>query len=599
MTETNSLDEARKRRKKGEDAGTAVPKGPLICLGHANGLFVFLDAVGQERRMNARQLGSRADLSSLFLGDTTWLMQAFPKRIIRKEVIDGETVEKVDVAGFHTAQAEEYQMAECGRAGIFGARVVIRKPGIWADDDGAPIVHCGDVIYHEGAWSDAGLRQWNQVWATDEPAPRPDFVALGAAIAREMQETIRLLWDFRDPGGEIMVMGVIGAGYLGAAAKWHPNAFYTGGAGSGKSMLLALARAASPMHHYTNDTSKAGLEQAIDGRALPSFIDEASDRVDQTAAQSLMDMMLASSGPDGTKGHRGSPGGLVRTVNVLGSITMASVSPPAMKAQHLQRFAMIHLKRPEAGADHRPAMEAAIARAREIGTGLWARSLASWRRGHESLALFRLALGRMGCGAREMDQIGAILAGWWILTEDGVPNEAQAHAGVGAVEAFIRTADEVAEDDAPARVVAHLLTVMVQLDRSTERATIGELIGKILSPADAYADVNGPRRDLGRLGIKVVLKSDVMDNRGRAVPRLAEGHGLWLNPRADGLKKLFGGTPWQGEKWLTEITRLESAKIGKSLIRIGEVPLRNAVWLSMRDVIPDDLQEQNPMKSGL
>ena len=94
-------------------------------------------------------------------------------------------------------------------------------------------------------------------------------------------------------------------------------------------------------------------------------------------------------------------------------------------------------------------MEAAIERAKQAAPGLFARALTSFERYGETLKLMRAALGRVGCVPREMDQLGAILAGYWILVRDGLPSDEDATDIAKDIEAFIRGADEMEQDDAP------------------------------------------------------------------------------------------------------------------------------------------------------
>jgi hypothetical protein len=407
---------------------------PITVLGRCDGVFHFLDIEGEQRKLTGRQLGARSELLTLFLGDSTWLFRHFPKTAVRKFSQSGQTVEEEIVVGFQTAAAGEFLMAMARRAGIFGAHVVLRGAGIWMDALGAPVVHCGDQVFVTGVWHRAGARVGDQVWTLAAPSPRPRDIA-AAAIAQGIQEDMRELWNFRRPGGEILALGLIGTAYYGAAAPWRPNGFLTGAASSGKTMLLNLLRALAPLHHYTNDSTKAGVEQACSGHAMPIFIDEASDRGDQRGAEALMDLMLTSTGGEGTKGHRGSQGGQVRTIELVGSVIMASVNPPVMQPQHLSRISMIELRKAEAGSDSRAGMLAAINRAREAGPALWGRALQGWPRWCAALDAFREALGRAGCAPREMDQFGALLAGWHVLVEDGVPDAAAALLGVPPMRA--------------------------------------------------------------------------------------------------------------------------------------------------------------------
>ena len=197
------------------------------------------------------------------------------------------------------------------------------------------------------------------------------------------------------------MLGVLGAALFGAAARWRPNLFLGGAPGAGKSKLLATLRACCPLSNYSTDTTKAGLEQAVTGRAMPSFIDEASDQADQRGAQTLLGITLAASGDEGGKVARGTGDGKGRTLDVVGSIIMASVTPPEMQPQHLARIALVELVAPDGGADHLADMDALIAWARGHGPAIWGRALAGYKRYQLSLARFRDALSRAQCAPRQ------------------------------------------------------------------------------------------------------------------------------------------------------------------------------------------------------
>ncbi|MDE1904979.1 MAG: ATP-binding protein [Rhodospirillales bacterium] len=566
-----SLEEARRRRRRGGGDARRVAECPLVALGHLDGAFHFLDISGQERRLTARQMGSRAEISALFLGDTAWLAENFPRVVTTRSVVDGETVVDASVQGFSHAAAGEFLMARCREAGIFGTHVVVRRAGIWAGADGAPLAHCGDGVRGAGGWRGVGFREGAQVFAASAPVPRPADAAASAEIARGLCADVRELWRARDAGAEIVLLGLVGCGFLGAAPRWRPNGFITGGAGSGKSMLLDFLRACWPLHHYTNETSKAGLEQALSGRAMPSAIDESSDRADQAGAQALLDVVLAATGGEGTKGHRGSAEGRVRVIEVLGVMVMASVSPPEFLPQHRSRFALVELMQPDGGADHAGAMAEAIGRARAAGPALWARALDAWPRWARVLAAFREALGARATEAREMDQLGAILAGWWVLVEDGVPGAAEAEASVRAVDAFVRGREASEGESAPRRCIDHLLASLVQRDRSTERATVGELIAGMFDPLTDAGEIARARTDLSRYGICVPLQS-------------ARGDGIWLLPASPALRGLFGDGPWRGTRWEIELLRLNGAFRSKVTVRVGKGATGKAIWVPRREL---------------
>jgi hypothetical protein len=592
---------------RGNVANDATVEGtcPLVCLGHADGEFHFLDVVGQRRSLKSRALVARGDLVSLFLGDTRWLFQWFPN-IVRttREGPDGakETVE--EVRGFSVSKAGERLMAMCRAAGLYGSHVQLRAPGVWAGEAGAPIVHAGDLVMIDGAWRPTGFRSGDQVWSSAPRRPRPGAdadgdplpmsaagFAAGPEVAQDIQREIGELWQFRLAGSEIVCIGLMAVGYFGAAATWRPNGYLIGGTGSGKSMLLQCLRAGVPHAQFSTDTSKAGIEGKINGVPSPVYIDEAGDRQGH-GAQVLLDVVLSASSGEGTRGLRGAADGKTRDFHVMCSVIMAAVSPPQMGPQHRDRFTVVHLVKPGAGADNRDAMEVLTRRVAAVAPMLWGRALQGWPRWVAARLAFRAALSRSQCAPRELDQIGAILAAWWVLTEDGVPEAAQADDGVRAVAEFIRGAAEVAADDGPRRVVQFLASTTVQRDRSTDIEQIGVLVERVWAARDEQ-EREAAQRLLERFGIRMVREHDLKTPNGKLVPRGYFGDGMWFSKSAETLRRLFLGSPFEGDRWIYELGRHPTAVEPKKNVRVGGVS-GPAVWLSRADWLPPGDDEGPP-----
>ncbi len=134
--------------------------------------------------------------------------------------------------------------------------------------------------------------------------------------------------------------GIKDAEHYGAALDWRPAAFFTGETGSGKTAVQEIIRAALPLHHYGNGTTKAGIEQSVHGRAMPIIIDEAADRANRNIAHELADLVLSVASGEGTRGSRGTIDGKGRQIELAGTIMMFSINPPDLEPQHLGRLTL-------------------------------------------------------------------------------------------------------------------------------------------------------------------------------------------------------------------------------------------------------------------
>ncbi len=572
---------------------------PVTALGHLAGVFHLLDVRGQKRELTARQLGSRHDLLSLFGGDDAWLRRAHPKQIAeKKKDAAGNEITTWVTIDFSINKAAAALQALCFAAGLFGEHVVLRRPGVWLGPDDLPAVHCGDQVLIGADWHAAGIRTGAQHWTAAPPTARP-AQSCPLAVAVDLQQRLTNYWDWAAPGAPVAVLGLLCNAYYGAAVQWRPAGFVIGGTGSGKTALQRVIRAALPLHHYDNDTTKAGLEQAIDGRAMASIIDEAADRADRESARRLVDLVLSASGDEGTKGSRGTVDGRGRRIEVSGSILMFSINPPDLEPQHLGRFTIVELRQPSGGVDYRIQHRQAADFARAHGPQLWGRALAGWERYHGALARFRDHLGTTGCAPREMDQAGALIAGWWVLTHEGLPDDRGVREGVAALDNLIRRASEVKAEDRPRRALEHLLFTLVKMHRSTDQETVAKLLHRSWRTHEPFEeDRNAAVELLERYGMRAVRGDQVEDRQRRPVPRKGPGDGVWFAASNPELAKLFAGTPFDGGRWRYELGRLETARKSDGNVRIGSHAGR-AIWVSRADLDPpEDAQVSEFVGSG-
>lgn len=568
------------------------PPCPVQPLGYDD-QFHFLDVRGRPAALTARQLGSRSDLLKLFLGDETWLRQHFPKK---KEIDDGEGAKRLVTVDFHVNGAAAWMMRACGEAGIMHESLVLRRPGVWRDETGLPVIHCGDQVLIDGEWHPAGTRSAGQIWAAAGRTARP-AAPCDHTVAQRLQQDLQDFWSWRAAGSAIAIVGLIAVGYYGAATDWRINGFVTGGTGSGKTQVRKVIRNAWPMHYYSNDTTKAGLEQNVAGRAMPMLVDEASDRRNQNAALDLVDLVLSASGDEGTKGDRGTVGGEGRKIEVAGSVVMFTINPPELQPQHLSRFIVVDLKTPEGGADYTEQHARIAADMKRHGPALWGRAIAGWERYNACLRLFRGALREVGCTPREMDSKAALLAGWHVLTQEGMPSARDLRAGVLALAEFISTARQAALDDGPRLMMQRLLSSLVALHRSTDRDPIGVLLDIAFGDDPERVPMSGSEL-LGNYGIRPVRACAVpperrtigqcrcarcLDSKQRPVPRMDADDGVWFATQSPELNKLFEGSPFAGGKWRYEMMRLETARRSGRSVRIGGSS-GHAIWLSRRDL---------------
>ncbi len=578
-------------------AGAEDDACPVQVLGDSNGTYHFLDPIGQYREFTARQLGSRHDLIGLFRGDDSWLMRQFP---LKKEVDDGAGGKKSVTVDFRINKAAQDLIERASSRGLIGQRLKLRRPGVWRTADGMPVIHCGDMVLIGDGWVRAGTRTGDQIWIAAEPSARPT-TPCDHRVAERIQQDLQQFFAWQNPAGPIALLGLLFSGYLCGALQWRCNGFITGGTGSGKSSLRRIIQAAWPVHDYSNDTSKAGMEQTIAGRAIPAIIDESNDR-NRSSGRDLIDIVLSASGDEGTKLARGTSDGKGRAAEVISNVVMFSINPPELEPQHLNRFIMLELLKPQGGEDYSSEHRGLATFVAGQAPALWGRAISSFERYQESLILFRRALANRGCDPREMDGKGALLSGWFVLTHEGLPDDGDLAEGVAALGEFIVTSKEAAMDDGPRRMLQHLLGYQITLHRSTDRDPIGVLLDQAFG-VDAELTPATAAKVLSHMGIRPIRACSRPPDRrsafqcqcsqcwdagtGKPVPRQSLDDGLWINPRSPDIAKVFANTPFDQGRWQHEMMRLPSAERSRGGVRIGG-PSGRAIWLARADLHSDD-----------
>ena len=130
----------------------------------------WLDFRGEYRALTPRQLGVRAEFMALVGGgNTEWLWTCWPRFATRK--IDGEL--RVAIVGWVLTGAVDWLLKLAGEQPIWGPHVITRRPGVWPGETGAPIVHCGNVIWIDGDLQPAGMRTGNLIWPACPAEARP------------------------------------------------------------------------------------------------------------------------------------------------------------------------------------------------------------------------------------------------------------------------------------------------------------------------------------------------------------------------------------------------------------------------------------------
>lgn len=592
---------AKKAKKKRADDGGPVRLPPpadaqdfgdsgIVPIGVAPGFYYLVDAGGNFRAVPAREMMQKSALLDLFGADETWLAQHFGS-------MDDYGVLKVkdwDKVG-------KAIMRACFLLGPYDPTISPpRRTGIWADEKGRPLLHLGGrLVFADGRAERAGIvlhveadgATERHVYVREPSVRRQPADPCDPAAIEDLRRDIADLWVFRDgPAAAMLTLGWCAVASLGGAVRWRPNLVVLGGTGTGKTSLIRVFQGLLPVHAYSNDTTKAGLEARVTDRPGPIIVDEAAQG-DRSGAAALFDMMLPASGGEGSRGLRGSPDGRGRSFSVLGSVCYAAIHPPVLKPEHMGRFTEVTLM--PAGRDNKDAIDAIQAKAHQLGAAFLGRVVKGFPRWDGNLRAMRAAMVAAGATAREADQVGALLAGWWLLASDAVATEAEAAAMVREAQSFIGGAMAQREDSAGRRAWVMLSSTSITRAAGTTKVSLGDLVRECFD-LEAAGD---PAGELRRYGLKPeelgaddavkLLRDAWNDDDAKALGGMPMKV-VWFARQHQELRRLFHGTEFAGEAWWRAMEQMPHAKRSITNLRMGRAYCGRAFCVPLAVLDPEE-----------
>lgn len=534
---------------------TPIGRAPAKEDGGA-GRYYFFDADGYMVGLTAQQMAQSPQLVALFGGEgpgTLWLADRWPQR-------DREG----NLTGWFSARdAGAWLVAQCKAAGQLRADEPRRGVGVWRGTNGA-IVHVGNEVRYYRLEADPrapyevrapGFRAEGALWPAQAAVPPPGR----AATAPEAREILLHLekWNWRTPRGADVFFGLWAAGLLGAAIRWRAHGLVVGPPGAGKSSVLELYEAASPLAAIVNDYTEAGLRQSMTQRAAPLILDEAEGDA-QGKLQAVVKLLRKMSGGEGVRALRGSSDGTPQRFDIAAPALLGGVLPPALEPQDETRITRLDLGPRLANGMSLPS-PADLAEIRERAPSYWSRALAGLPRFEHNFRAFRAAIIAAGAPPRLADQSGTILAGRAMMLRDAAMSDEQIAAEVAAwiADGFIRTAEDLAGEQGPALCLAHLIQSAADLQEHGERPTIGQLVGRALGEE---ADAEHAARILLGHGMRLA-PYPMSDPNG---PRC-----LWVCHTHPRLRRLFADSRWSEGRWSEDLRNLPDAVVPKNPVHVG------------------------------
>lgn len=542
-------------------------EAPILPLGHCGSVYYVLTGQGELRSCSARDLEGGRGVFDLFVGAKhndlpveQWLAAFFEPKRERKP-------SDADPWPWNRQAAGEWVMRACVSAGLFDPATPVRSLGVWRSPKGA-VAHCGEhLLDGAGGVQHAGTRLAEAVYPSVPGGSFPkrfplveidDGARTDVASADEIHDVfdrVRTLWGWRRPHDADAWLGWIGAAALGAFPEWRPHLWVSGRRGSGKSELVQVGSSMlGPMSPGVwNDFSAAGIRQTANGQARPHLFDEAERDANPGKIEAVIEMFRTMSGDTGAKAVRGQASHTAVTFTLYGAGYLSSILPGRLEPQDRSRFVMLELDQIPKSDD--PAAAAIrLAKLREdasrLGPRLWRRALERSADWDATFNAYRALVQTLGGEPRDGATIGAILAGFDLLTYEGPPDENRLRAAEQMAQPLIDDARSATEEGEGELCLRRLLQSTVNLGGGEVRS-IGELVERGLRGSDE-------NRKLGRFGLRVRTASSGVE------PALLVTPGVHRQ-----LDMLFQQTRWADGGHRQAVMMLAGVEQSRKAVRIA------------------------------
>lgn len=439
-------------------------------------------------------------------------------------------------------------------AGIFDHER-LRGRGAWIDNK-RPVVHTGTSIIADGKTYRPSEFKSDFIYELSSPLQ----IDIGEPATKAEAHRLvllceRLLWE-RTLSSALFVGWCVIAAVCGAL-PWRPHIWIRGPAGSGKTTAVdhILARMLGAFAiRRDGSTTEAHLRQILFHDARPVIIDEAETE-DKAAAQRMQQVLqlvrIAASGGSIGKGGKSAADAVEYVVRAC--FCFSSINPSVTHYADESRISQLALRRYDTGdgADAtgyftalRRDLEALVTP--EYAAKMLARTIKLLPVLLENVRIFTAAAAQVFQNQRAADQIGTLLAGYYLCHNDQPVSFDSAVAWIKTHEWSDHTAMQSTTDE-----LKLLATIATNVRKTTTADglrdyTVGQMINAALGrePQDGVHLMAGTARaELGKIGI--------------GFERNDQSHFIVANNSPE-LARILRDTPWE-KSWSGTLLSLEGA----------------------------------------
>lgn len=511
-----------------------LPPGcPVAPLGVDGKTCYFVDTLGQLMPVSAAEWNKKT-LTVLFSQTPNFLYWAWPRFAAPSKKGGAPKIN-----GLETDEAVACLVKAAGERGLFDPADKVRGRGSWLDQQGRLIWHNGEQLFT----LERGRLQASRPGDLDGyfyPRRPPILAPWPEAIAEEESPAIDLMralgtWTWERPVLDpLLVLGWIGAAFLGGALPWRPTVFLTGDKGRGKSTLQGIVKQVlGSALHATADTTAAGIYQRVKQDSLPVAVDELEGEADDKRAMAVIKLArLAASGGMMYRGGADHEGVEFRARNAF---FFSSINPPPLEPADRSRMAILSLGK----VDPARAAAAVLENPELLGRQMLRRLLDQWHDFDRCFADWRGTLRKAGFDGRGQDTYGVLLTVANLLLGDaglerhGLPVTEQDQ--VGAMLAGWTQDERDAQQDNWRGCLDRLMSWTIDNWKGGDRPIVGQVAYDLCCTSKGEPDISRAMLAQAGLGIKQLSHDRFLI----AVP-----------PGGNGVEKIFAGTKWSRGTWM-------------------------------------------------
>ncbi len=546
-------------------ANKFLPKNcPVTPLGTKKGMYYYIDALGQFRELRDKDHG-RLYLLGLLGPAVDFTTKEYPRRNAEG-----------DVSGWKPEEFGQDLMAECATRGVWEPFERVRGAGCWLDDDDNIVIHSGNQVNIGGHVQNPGLCG-AYVYPSEPPRQKPWE---GTAKPKDIEELYALLktWAWRRPEIDpMLLLGWIGAAFVGGALKWRPLIWLTGNRGTGKSTLQEVINCIFDNSILSvSDPTPAAIFQKVGFSSLPVALDEMEPETDNKKVQNII--KLARQACSGGVILRGSAEGNASEFKARNCYLFSSILVPALLPQDRSRIAILDLKE-ISGTPPRINRKELSA----IGQKIFRRMIDKREDFAINMENLRIEFAKLGFDSRGCDQFGTLIAAAQVILYDD-PMTSDDIAEMGEMMKEVIEAEQYDNDSNEVQCLNHLLTSTCEAFKDGRKRSIGDWINQAAGLENTECSTGAITEDtkdaankvLSTYGLKVANEYLSGDSMTQCL-LVATSH--------QGLAKVFKETAWAEGVWTQALRRLKGAQPYKTR-RFGGVASK-CTFIPIQSIIGD------------